>query len=245
MTSAIRSDLESMKTLKYELSEMLNTYKYGLDDIFSKVTTVKQMFEYNHGSYPIEHIKTRLKTPESILNKMLRKGYPLSLKTIHHYIRDIAGIRITCSFVSDIYKISNLLQQQQGIHVVETKDYIQKPKPNGYQSLHLILKYPAYESDKIEHIYVEIQIRTIAMDFWACLEHKIYYKYDGDVPRKLVQDLKEAADTVASLDKKMEQIHNDVMQLKNVADEDEEDIHERQNHLRMSLPINFLSLNSS
>ena len=242
MTSAIR-DLENVKTLKHELSEMLKSYKYGLDEIFSKVTTVKQAFEYNHGSYPIEHIKTRLKTPESILNKMLRKGYPLTLETIHHHIRDIAGIRITCSFVSDIYKISNLLQQQEGIQVVETKDYIKKPKPNGYQSLHLILKYPAHGSDKIENIYVEIQIRTIAMDFWACLEHKIYYKYDGDVPKKLVQDLKEAADTVASLDKKMEQIHNDVVQLKNT-DENDEDTHKRHNHLRMSLPINFFSLNS-
>lgn len=138
----------------------------------------------------------------------------MSLPSIRENIQDIAGVRITCSFTSDIYEISDMLRKQKDIRVIEVKDYIKNPKPNGYKSLHLILEVPVFMSDKIENVCVEVQIRTIAMDFWASLEHKIYYKYDKEVPQYLLDELKEAAITVSQLDQKMENIHNEVSKIK-------------------------------
>src|SRR5690606_16916110 len=123
-----------------------------------------------------------LKSPESIMNKMIRRGCPFSLQAIRDNIKDIAGMRITCSFVSDIYRISKMLQRQDDLKVLEKKDYIQNPKPNGYRSLHLLVEVPVFLSDRVEQVCVEVQIRTIAMDFWASLEHKIFYKYNKSVP---------------------------------------------------------------
>jgi putative GTP pyrophosphokinase len=160
---------------------------------------------------PIEHISTRLKTPECILKKIHKKGITSpSIDHIKKTIRDIAGIRITCSFVDDIYKVNNMIQNQHDISVIEVKDYIQNPKPNGYQSLHLIIQIPIFMSDRMEDVYAEIQIRTIAMDFWASLEHKIYYKYDRDIPQHIQDELKEAALQAALLDRKMEQLNREI-----------------------------------
>lgn len=145
---------------------------------------------------------------------MYRKGYPFSLSSIKENIKDIAGIRITCSFISDIYEISNMLQQQKDITLLACKDYISNPKPNGYQSLHLILEIPIFMSDREELIPVEIQIRTIAMDFWASLEHKIFYKYNKEVPEKLIMELKDAAIVASELDQKMERIHKEMAIIK-------------------------------
>ena len=169
----------NLKQIKTDLTRFFMSYKFALDEVNTKIDILRQEFRYVHDYNPIEHVKSRLKTPESIVNKAHRKGYELSLASIRENIRDIAGIRITCSFISDIYELKEMLQNQKNIKVVECKDYIKNPKPNGYTSLHLILQIPIFMSDRADDVYVEVQIRTIAMDFWASLEHKIYYKYDN------------------------------------------------------------------
>ncbi|MDW7677305.1 MAG: GTP pyrophosphokinase family protein [Bacillota bacterium] len=235
--------LEQLKRFKHELTRFMLSYKFGLEEIKTKIDIMKQEFELIHDYNPIEHVKSRLKTPESILKKIQRRGYDWSLESIRENVRDIAGLRINCSFVSDIYKVSDLLQKQQDITVVEYKDYIKAPKPNGYQSLHMILQTPVPLSDRVSDVYVEVQIRTIAMDFWASLEHKIYYKYDKDVPSHLKDGLKEAAETVARLDAKMEQIHQEMQQVKNSCPPSEEDLQELFiSGNRLPLPLDFLSL---
>ncbi|GER67929.1 hypothetical protein BpJC4_24000 [Weizmannia acidilactici] len=214
MEITIPIDFEQMKEVKVELTRFIMSYKFALHEVMTKINILKEEFQYIHDYNPIEHVKSRLKSPESILNKVYRKGYELSLDSIRENIRDIAGVRITCSFVSDIYEISRMIQNQKDVKLIECKDYIKNPKPNGYQSLHLIIQIPIFMSDREEQMYVEIQIRTIAMDFWASLEHKIYYKYDQDVPRHLKQELKEAALQAAQLDLKMEKIQKEMKEIK-------------------------------
>jgi putative GTP pyrophosphokinase len=136
-------------------------------------------------------------------------------------IKDIAGIRITCSFISDIYEISSMIANQKDIRILEYKDYIKNPKPNGYQSLHMIVEIPIFMSDREELTFVEIQIRTIAMDFWASLEHKIYYKYNKAVPQKMLDELKTTAEMATMLDNKMENLHEEIKKMK-LADEAED-----------------------
>ncbi len=189
-------------------------YKFALDAFETKIEILKEEFQFLHDYNPIEHTKTRLKSPESILNKISRKRCDISLPSIRAHIKDIAGLRITCSFVSDIYRISDMLSKQSDLRILEVKDYILHPKPNGYQSLHLIVEVPVYMSDRVENVCVEVQIRTIAMDFWASLEHKIFYKYNESVPARLLQELKEAADSAAALDKRMERLHKEIEEIK-------------------------------
>jgi len=208
------SELEQIKSMKDTLIQFMMTYKFALDEVNTKINILKQEFQLKDDYNPIEHVTSRLKSPDSIVNKALRKGYVLTLPSIRENIRDIAGIRITCSFISDIYKISEMLINQKDIKLIETKDYIKHPKPNGYQSLHLIIQIPVFMSDREDHVFVEIQIRTIAMDFWASLEHKIYYKYDGDIPNSLKNELTEAAFAAMQLDETMEHIHDQVNQIK-------------------------------
>lgn len=237
----ISHDLKQMKSLKEELIRFMMYYKFALDEMNTKIDILKQEFHYIHDYNPIEHVNSRLKSPESIFKKVQQKGHDLSLQTIKENIRDIAGIRITCSFISDIYEISNMLQKQKDITVINCKDYIKNPKPNGYQSLHLILEIPIFMSDREEHVKVEIQIRTIAMDFWASLEHKIYYKYNKEVPHQLKDQLKEAADSITNLDKKMEGIHNEMNTLKENATE-EDDLQELLiNNEKFHLPYEFFN----
>ncbi|MGN8245619.1 GTP pyrophosphokinase [Cellulomonas soli] len=188
-------------------------YKSGIAEVMTKITILRDEFEHVHDTNPIEHIGSRLKSPESLIAKVRRKGCPLTLDAIREQIWDIAGVRVTCSFVSDIYRIRDLLISQQDLTVLAERDYIAEPKANGYQSLHLIVQVPVFLSDRVEAVTVEIQIRTIAMDFWASLEHKIYYKYDGAVPERLLVELREAALAAARLDATMEQLHDEVRAL--------------------------------
>ncbi|MFS0861934.1 GTP pyrophosphokinase family protein [Fredinandcohnia sp. 179-A 10B2 NHS] len=208
------NDISKMKSIKTDLMRFMISYKFALEEMNTKINILKQEFQYMHEYNPIEHVKSRLKTPESILKKVNRKGHSLSIDSIRENVRDIAGIRITCSYIPDIYKISTMLQKQKDIKVIDVKDYIKNPKPNGYQSLHLILQIPIFMSDREEQVYVEVQIRTIAMDFWASLEHKIYYKYNKEIPQRIKDELKEAADTATQLDKKMEKLQKEMNKLK-------------------------------
>lgn len=193
------------------LGEWQNTlliYKFALDEINTKIKILNEEFTLNYDHNPIEHVKSRIKKPESIIHKLERKGLELSQYNIEHYINDVAGIRISCSFISDIYKIYDLLKQQDDIYIIEVKDYIKNPKPNGYKSFHMLIEIPIFLASETKKVKVEVQIRTVAMDFWASLEHKIFYKYNKKVPNEIIESLNEASATVNSLDYKMESIKN-------------------------------------
>jgi len=208
------SQVEQVKTIRNKITRFMMMYKFALSELETKVDILKEEFHLLHDYNPIEHTKSRIKTPVSIMNKLRRKGCGTSFTSIRENIKDIAGLRITCSFISDIYWISEMLSNQSDLNIVEIKDYIMNPKPNGYRSLHLLMQVPVFMSDRQEHVFVEVQIRTIAMDFWASLEHKIFYKYDQSVPARLLQELKEAADSSNQLDLRMERLHREIEAIK-------------------------------
>jgi putative GTP pyrophosphokinase len=214
-------DMKDLKAIKIELTRFMMAYKFALDEMTTKINILRDEFNYIHDYNPIEHVKTRLKSPESIFGKVQRKGLDYNLDSIKENIKDIAGMRITCSFISDIYEISRMIANQKDIRILEYKDYIKNPKPNGYQSLHMIVEIPIFMSDREELTCVEIQIRTIAMDFWASLEHKIYYKYNKAVPQKMLDELKTTAEMATLLDNKMENLHKE-MKIMKQADEAED-----------------------
>ncbi|WP_348623487.1 GTP pyrophosphokinase family protein [Paenibacillus peoriae] len=241
----LEDPMDKLKKLKHDITRFMLIYKFALDEMETKIEILKQEFEALHDYSPIEHTKSRLKSPESIMNKMIRKNSELSLDAIKDHIKDIAGLRITCSFISDIYDVSNMLQRQSDLKVLEIKDYIKNPKPNGYQSLHLLVQVPVFMSDCEELVCVEVQIRTIAMDFWASLEHKIFYKYNQSVPENLTRELKNAADSANALDLQMERLHREIKEIKDARGE-EDSIEELRkimiNNQQITVPANFLKL---
>ncbi|SJM51720.1 GTP pyrophosphokinase [Gulosibacter sp. 10] len=185
------------------------SYQFGLDEITTKIRILRDEFDKLHSYNPIEQISTRLKSPESVVDKVSRKGLDPSLDSIRR-ITDIAGVRVTCSFTADTYRVFEALTRQPDVTVLQVKDYIANPKPNGYRSLHAIVQVPVFLSSRTVNVPVEVQFRTVAMDFWATLEHKIFYKYDGDVPAEVVQKLTESAATAARMDREMEELHETV-----------------------------------
>lgn len=172
-------------------------YNAALKQVETKIEILNDEFQHVHRYNPIEHIKARIKTPESIVKKLKRHDYESTIDNMVKHINDIAGIRIICSFTSDIYRIAEMLRQQKDIQVVAIKDYITYPKASGYKSYHMIVTVPVYLSDRIVDTKVEIQIRTVAMDFWASLEHKIHYKFEGDAPEHIKSELVECAKLVS------------------------------------------------
>lgn len=236
--------IDQFKKFKYEITRFMMIYKFALDQMETKIEVLKEEFQSLHDYSPIEHTKSRLKSPESIMNKMFRKNHELTFESIKQNIKDIAGVRITCSFISDIYRIKDMLCNQSDLRVLEVKDYIENPKPNGYQSLHLLVEVPVYMSNGEERACVEIQIRTIAMDFWASLEHKIFYKYNKDVPERLTKELKSAADSANALDQQMERLHREIQEIKDADNErDEEELRRIIiNNQQFTLPSNLLKL---
>lgn len=184
-------------------TELMLIYSSALKQIETKLQIFNEEFQHVHYYNPIEHIKSRLKTSESIVKKLKKHGYESTLDNMVKYVNDIAGVRIICSFTSDIYRLADILRSQQDIRVISVKDYIVKPKRSGYKSFHMIVTVPVYLSDRILDTKVEIQIRTVAMDFWASLEHKMNYKFEGNAPEHLKNDLVECAKIVSMLDMRM------------------------------------------
>ncbi|WP_430592125.1 GTP pyrophosphokinase [Humidisolicoccus flavus] len=204
---------EELKNLQQTLVRFRQLYKFAIDEVLTKINILREEFENTNDYSPIEHVNSRMKSMESLLSKVVRTDCPPDLDSVRDRIRDIAGIRVTCSFEADVYRIAEILSNQPDITVVEIKDYVKAPKPNGYKSLHLIVQIPVFLSTGSELVYVEIQIRTIAMDFWASLEHKIYYKFDRDVPAEILAELKNAADTAHELDQRMARLRAQVNDL--------------------------------
>lgn len=212
-----RHTADDPATRRGDMARMMMAYKFGLDEVMTKVNILKEEFAHIHDYNPIEHVSSRLKSPASILAKAERLGIGHDVHSLRTAVHDIAGVRIVCSFIPDIAAVQQMLARQRDVRVLEVKDYISTPKPNGYRSLHMILETPVHLSDRVENVVVEVQLRTIAMDFWASLEHKIHYKFAGSVPDHLVDELTDAADSAHDLDLKMQSLHQ---QIDSLRDED-------------------------
>ena len=180
-------------------------YKCAIMEVETKFNVLNEDFSVEYDRNPIETVKTRLKSPESIIEKLQRKGLPFSAESIEQNLTDIAGVRVICAFPEDIYLLSECLLEQDDIRLIRKKDYIAEPKPNGYRSLHLIVEVPIFLHNEKRFMKVEVQLRTIAMDFWASLEHQIYYKKGHNI-EKLREELRICAETSAALDLRMQNI---------------------------------------
>ena len=187
--------------------ELMAYYRCAIMEIETKFKVLNEELSIQYDRNPIETIKSRLKTPESIFDKIARKGCPLTVESIEENITDIAGVRVICSFPSDIYMLADAFEKQDDIHVITRKDYISNPKPNGYRSLHLIVDTPIFLHDRKRYMKVEVQFRTIAMDWWASTEHKIRYKKDILESESFKHELADCARIAAELDQRMEQLH--------------------------------------
>ena len=185
-------------------------YKSALKQINTKIDILNDEFQQRHKYNPIEHIKSRIKTPESIVKKLKRHGYESTIHNMVRYVNDIAGIRITCSFTSDMYLIADMISKQSDITILSIKDYMKNPKESGYRSYHMIVSVPVFLSDGVIETKVEIQIRTVAQDFWATLEHKMHYKFEGNGPESITRELKECAKYIADLDERMQELNNEI-----------------------------------
>lgn len=187
-------------------------YDAALRQVVTKIDILNGEFAHVHRYNPIEHVKSRIKEPQSIVKKLKRQGHEATLENMLKYIKDIAGVRIICSFTSDIYRIADMLAQQEDLKVLELTDYLAEPKVSGYRSYHMLVTVPVYLSDGVVDTKVEIQIRTIAQDFWASLEHKIYYKFEGNAPAFISQELRDCARIVSELDAKMLSLNEAIKQ---------------------------------
>lgn len=195
-------------------------YNSALKEVGTKLEILNDEFRYIHNYNPIEYIKSRIKTPESIVKKLKRNHYESTISNMVNHVNDIAGIRLVCSFTSDIYRLAEMIGRQNDLTVVSVKDYIKNPKDSGYKSYHMLVTVPIFLTDRVIDTKVEIQIRTIAMDFWASLEHKIYYKFEGDAPEYISRDLRECAGIVSMLDAKMLSLNEAILQAKEEQEEE-------------------------
>lgn len=193
-----------MNTNYIELDKrIMARYKYALKNLETEINILIDEFALKHGYNPVEHIKSRIKSQESIIKKLNKKGYEVNSYNIINHVHDIVGVRIVCSFLTDVYDIVNLIEINDMIKIKERKDYINNPKETGYTSYHLIVYVPIHLANSIEYVEAEIQIRTVAMDFWASLDHKILYKFKGKIPEEVKENMKDYAIDIKELDKKM------------------------------------------
>jgi putative GTP pyrophosphokinase len=212
------SNINYIKEKEQQFKKIMLMYNSALKEIETKISIISDEFQMLYKYNPIEHIKTRIKSPESIVKKLKKKGYPVTYNSLIRNLNDVAGIRIVCSFIPDIYKMVEMFDSSKDINIIKKKDYIKNPKESGYSSYHLIASVPVSFASGIVDVNVEIQIRTIAMDFWASLEHKIRYKYPDEVPKNISKELKSTAKLVNNLDRKMSNLG------KNLIDEFERDM---------------------
>lgn len=193
--------------------ELEHLYESAIREVKTKLEILDSEFRTKYAYNPIHHIEDRLKSPESILEKIQRKGISFTVDSIRENINDFAGVRVICNYIDDIYTVADLLTAQDDVTLLKRKDYIKNPKPNGYRSLHLVIETPVYLSDKKDLVHVEVQIRTIAMDFWASLEHELKYKTENEVSAELADQLKECAETIAATDRQMQQIYKTLKEM--------------------------------
>ena len=202
---------EGLEATFSEIKMLMTYYECAILEVKTKLDVLNKEFQANELRNPIETIKTRIKSPASIMEKLERKGFELSIQSIKDNLDDVAGIRVICSFVDDIYKVADMLTNQDDIKILSKKDYIKNPKKNGYRSLHLVVEIPIFLSNEKKQMRVEVQIRTIAMDFWASLEHEIHYKKFSNSNVEAVKQLTECADVIYETDMKMLKIRKNLL----------------------------------
>ena len=212
ITEEVTEGIDSWETMMF-------LYNSALKEVGTKLEILNDEFVHIHNYNPIEYIKSRIKTPESIVKKLKKGGSESTIENMVTYVKDIAGIRIVCSFTSDIYKRAEMIGRQNDLTVISVKDYMKHPKESGYKSYHMIVSVPIFLSNRVVDTKVEIQIRTIAMDFWASLEHKIYYKFEGNAPEYISRDLRECAEIVSNLDAKMLSLNQAILEAKEKQEE--------------------------
>lgn len=212
----LESENNEIVTYFREFMAVQQLYSAAIKEIRTKFEILDDEFSVKYNYNPIHQIESRLKKPKSIIEKLKRKGFEVSLKSIRENLFDVAGIRVICNYVDDIYRIADLLTKQDDITLIRTKDYIEHPKENGYRSLHLIVSIPIFLAESTENVMAEIQIRTIAMNLWASLEHELKYKAEDDVSEELKIRLKNNADTIAKVDMEMQSIFRELKQKNNI-----------------------------
>ncbi|MDO4941902.1 MAG: GTP pyrophosphokinase family protein [Lachnospiraceae bacterium] len=195
-----------------EFHRLMMKYRCAIREVRTKLEVLNEDFSVRYNRNPIEALSSRIKTPSSIVEKLHRNKWPITTESIYENLHDVAGIRVICSFVDDIYYIADVLLKQDDIRLIRKKDYIQHPKSNGYRSLHLIVEIPIFLADNKEYMQVEVQIRTIAMNFWASLEHKVRYKKDIPRVEDVEKRLKRCAEESAKLDLEMQAINKEIEQ---------------------------------
>ena len=203
-------DFEILLKNGNKFQKLMAYYKCAIMEVETKFKVLNESLSLRYDHNPIETIKTRLKDPKSIIDKVIRKGMDCTWTTIEKEMNDIAGIRVVCTFIEDVYMVAEYLMKQDDITLVEYKDYIKSPKENGYRSLHVIVSIPIFLANEKRMMKVEVQFRTMAMDFWASLEHKLRYKKDLECTEEIEKELKECAETSAKLDEKMQYIKNKI-----------------------------------
>ena len=193
-----------------EMQDIMHLYSSAIKEIRTKLEILDEEFSVKYKYNPIHNIDSRLKTPMSILEKLRRKGYEIRLESAKENLFDIAGIRVVCNYVDDVYRIADLLVGQADVTQIKRKDYIVNPKPNGYRSLHVVVKVPIFLAEETVDVPVEVQIRTIAMDMWATLEHQLKYKTDNEVNKNLQTKLRFCADRLNAIDNEMQEIYEEI-----------------------------------
>ena len=204
---------DTLDNLRREYAQIVGVYNAAIREINARLQTLDSEFSYRHQHNPIHHIESRVKSLNSIVKKLHDIGVPISISNAKKTLHDIAGVRVVCCYVDDIYRIAELLLSQDDVSLILEKNYIEKPKPNGYRSLHIVVDVPVYMSQGKLFIPVEIQIRTVAMDFWATLEHRIRYKSPDEVPQSIVDELRACADVITETDYKMQRIFKTLQQV--------------------------------
>ncbi len=204
---------EQIMTAFYEFLELEHLYESAAEIVKTQLSIYDNEFSMKFQRNPIHSIESRIKSPQSIVEKLQRKGFPVSAKSAEQHLTDIAGIRVICYYIDDIYAMAELLTMHDSFKVIKVKDYIENPKPSGYRSFHMVLTVPVCMSTSNRRVPVEIQIRTIAMDFWAALEHQLHYKTNCEVPASLKQELLECAETIALTDMRMQDIYQQIHEL--------------------------------
>jgi len=191
-----------------EFGSLMMMYNCAIKEVTTKFDVLNDDMSVRFKRNPIETVKSRIKKPKSIVKKLMKNQFPVTLESVSEHLNDVAGVRVICSFVDDIYRVKEIFLKQDDITLIEEKDYIKNPKPNGYRSLHMIVEVPVFFADEKVPIRVEVQFRTIAMDFWASLEHQMKYKKEIANEEDIIKRLKECADIIAETDLKMQEINN-------------------------------------
>ena len=199
--------------MAFKFQEIMMVYESAIKQIETKLEVLNKEYKVTGRRNPIDSVRSRIKSPVSIAEKLEKKGFPVTFQAMTENLSDIAGVRVVCPYISDIYTTKDMLLRQPDITLIEEKDYIENPKPSGYRSLHIVVEIPVYLSNTKHDVKVEIQLRTIAMDFWASLEHELRYKTSSKVPESVRRELFRVAETIAMTDREMEEIANELQML--------------------------------